>query len=474
MDIIQKGSDTQKVYLSENTLSVSDILKRDYGYILESIQNEGIILKYDECNLFKELVFDRKVVGFCSYDYSREFLTAALSNIYVLPEFRGNGIFISELLKTMEEHNKPSIMEPTRLIVELLIRHGLARKLNDSIVASSIEFVIPGNHVLSNADCFNEELSTHFYDLSICSSIHILDLNRGCVAYSAPLNFDIVNYQINEVNDDYFNGIIDFFANNDVAVMNAMVELEECLPIRNYTPEEVIGDEDNFSPYIESLIEDSHVTYQKALEIKSQIQEEYEAGMILNESLMIRLAYLFEENKEPRLKSHDETCPYCGMPIDSHDRYCHFCGINLDFDEYEMQNRLMEYITNSKSDVDEDIRFVAYKFLKLIDEKIDLGYSIFTIENSYNVAWNDLKMFLDGNSYFKDGRITQKGYAFMDGHPLHFWEKYHMDIVNYTDFENYFYDNPDSNPLETCLSYLAQFDDDEYISELVEEIKRDI
>lgn len=474
MEIIQKDSNTQKVYLTEKTLNVEDILKKNYEYIYESIQKEGIILKYEECNLLKELVFDRKVVGFCSYDYSREFLTAALNNIYVLPEYRGNKIFIKELLRTMEEHNKPSIMEPTRLVVELLVRHGFAKKLNGNIVASSIEFVIPGNHVLSNADYLNEELSTHFYDLSICSSIHILDINKGCVAYSAPLNFDIVNYGINEADDDYFNEIIDFFKINDVEIMNALLELEENLPIKNYTLEEVIGDEDNFSNYIETLIDDNHITYQKALDIKRQIKEEYEVGMILDESLLIRLAYLFEENKEPRIKSHEDVCPYCDMPIDSHDRYCHYCGINLDFDEYEMQNRLIEYITDSNSDVNEDIHFVAYKFLKLIDEEIELGYSIFTIEKSYDVRWKDLKLFLDKNKYFKKGRITQKGYAFMDNHPLHFWEKYNMDIVNYTDFEYYFYDNSDLKPLEICLNYLAQFGGDEYILEVIDEIKKDI
>ena len=124
MDIITRNDNTQKVFLSEGTLDVSDILQTHYEYICQSMREEGFILKYDECNLFKELTFENKVVGFCSYDFSREFITAALNNIYVLPDFRGNGFLLSELEKTMSEHNKPSIMEPTRLVVELLIRYG--------------------------------------------------------------------------------------------------------------------------------------------------------------------------------------------------------------------------------------------------------------------------------------------------------------------------------------------------------------
>lgn len=477
MNIIEKEDNTQKVFLSENTLDVLEILQENYDYIYESMRQEGFNLKYGECNLFKELVFDNKVVGFCSYDFSREFITAAINNIYVLPEFRGNKLFLDEIRKTMEEHNKPSIMEPTRFIVELLIKYGFACKINENIVASAIEFIIPGEHVLSNIDYENDELSTHFYDLSICASIHILDLNKSHIAYSAPLNHDILKYDCldyrNSMDDDYFKQISQLFKDNDVELMNIMLDLESNLPIKNYTLEEVIGQEGEFSFYIESLIDDAHVTHERALKIKQQIREEYEAGMILNESLLIRLAYLFEENPKPTITSHDETCPYCSMPIDDHDRYCHFCGINLSYNPEEMQDNLLNSINTERDEFGEDIRFIAYKFLKLIDEKIELEYSIFTIENNYNVSWRYLKEFLDKNDYFSGGSITDEGYQFMRGHPLHFWEKYRMDVVDYTDFEDYFYSHENSSPVEICLDYLKQFGDDECIVKIIDEINKD-
>lgn len=477
MNIIEKEDNTQKVFLSENTLDVLEILQENYDYIYESMRQEGFNLKYGECNLFKEIVFDNKVVGFCSYDFSREFITAAINNIYVLPEFRGNKLFLDEIKKTMEEHNKPSIMEPTRFIVELLIKYGFACKINENIVASAIEFVIPGEHVLSNIDYDNEELSTHFYDLSICASIHILDLNKSHIAYSAPLNHDILKYDCldyrKSMDDDYFKQISQLFKENDVELMDIMLDLESNLPIKNYTLEEVIGKEGEFSFYIESLIDDAHVTHEKALKIKQQILEEYEAGMILNESLLIRLAYLFEENPKPTITSHDETCPYCSMPIDDHDRYCHFCGINLSYNPEEMQDNLLNSINTERDEFGEDIRFIAYKFLKLIDEKIELEYSIFTIENNYNVSWRYLKEFLDKNDYFSGGSITDEGYQFMRGHPLHFWEKYRIDVVDYTDFEDYFYSHENSSPVEICLDYLKQFGDDECIVKIIDEINKD-
>lgn len=476
-DFLLRQDNTQKIFLSEDVIDIVHLLKSEYEYIFDSIEDEGFILKYDTCNLFKELICEKKVVGFCSYDFSREFMTVALNNIYILPEFRGRGIFLRELQTTMEEHNKPSIMEPTRLVVELLIRYGFASKITDSIVASAIEFIIPGDHVMADDDYGNEELSTHFYDLEMCASFHILDLKNGKIAYSSPLNYDIIHYDCIEnrqdLNEEYFSQVIKLFEENEVDLMNIILDLEENLPIKKYTLEEVIGGENGFSPYIESLIDDAHVTYEQALKIKEQIREEYESGMILNDSLLIRLAYLFGDDIEPRIKSHEDVCPYCSMPIDSHDKYCHYCGINLSYDVDEMQESLINTLNTSKSDFTEDIRFISYKFLKLIDEKIELAYSIATIENTYNIEWSHLEHFLKCNGYFEDGSITYQGYEFLESHPLHFWQKYGMDIVNYTDFENYFYAHDELNPLARCIAFLNQFDDD-YICEIIEEIKKDI
>ncbi|WP_298521406.1 GNAT family N-acetyltransferase [uncultured Methanobrevibacter sp.] len=475
MEYLIRDDNTQKVFLSEANLGVEEILEKNYPYILDSIRDEGIILKASECNLFKELVWDNKVVGFCSYDFSRQFITAALNNIYVIPEFRGNGLFLDELQKTMVEYNKPSIVEPTHLVIELLIKYGFAKRISDNIVASSIEFIVPGSHVISNASYeATEELSTHFYDISISACIHFLDIDKGIVAYSSPLNYDIVNYDCLEkrdsIDDAYFAEIREFFMENDVEIMRQITDLEDRLPVKSYTLEEVVGGDGEFSAYISSLIDDAHITAEKAHQIKQQMIEEYEAGMILNESLLIRLAYLFDENKKVSIKSHTDTCQYCSMPIDSHDRFCHFCGINLDYRPDEMLDSLIDTIDVAQDDFEEDIRYVAYKFLKLIDEGIEVQYAMLTIENTYNIDWDILNQYLTENGYF-NGEITENGLEFLATHPLHFYEKYNLDLFNYTDFEEYFYRNNALKPKEIVLNYINQFESDEYILELKKEIE---
>ena len=476
MNYLIRKNNIQKVYLTENTLDVMEILSENYDYIADSMNREGFSIISPVCSLFKELVYDTKVVGFCSYDYSRQFMTSALNNIYVLPEFRGNGLFLEELTKTMKEHNKPSIVEPTRLVVELLVKYGFAKRITDSIVACSFEFIIPGEQVLSNVDYdSSEELATHFYDLKICASIHFLDLEKSHFAYSSPLNYDIDHYDCldmrNQIDDDYLNNLKELFINQDENLINTVMELEDNLSVKSYTLEEIIGEGDELSPYIESLIDDAHVTHQKALEIKNQIREEYEAGMILNESLLIRLAYLFDVPDEPSIKSHTDVCPYCSMPIDDHDRFCHFCGINLRYNPNEMFDSLVSSIKTHDDYFQEDIRYVAYKFLKLIDGGIDFDYAVLNTENTYNVNWDVLKGFLDENNYF-NGTITDDGYEFMHNHPLNYYEEFNLSFVDYNDFEKYFYEHDDLNGIEICLNYLKQLDDDSDVLETIEELKK--
>lgn len=474
MNYTTRADNTQKVYLCETPLDVVNILRTDYDYLYDAISDEGIILKGLECNLFKEIVFDSKVVGFCSYDFSSEFITAALNNIYVLPEFRGNGLFLAELQKTMVEYNKPSIIEPTRLVVELLVKYGFASKISDTLVASSLEFIVPGNHVQSNSDYQKEELSTHFYDLNICSSIHFLDIEKGIIAYSSPLNYDIIHYDClnkrKSMDDDYFTKIRDFLLENDVDIVDEISRLEDTLPVKSYDLEEVVGDDEGFSSYIQSLIDDGHVTYARAYEIKQQMSEEYEAGMILNESLLIRMAYLFDDSKKPTIKSHTDTCPYCSMPIDSHDRFCHFCGINLNYNPEEMFESLLNTFNESDNELSEDIRYVAYKFLKMILEGIELEYAIMTCENAYNLSGNLLMKYLDENNYLKGNEITDEGHDFLRKHPLHLFEKYELDAFDYSDFERYFYENENLDDKKIVLSYLEQFSDDD-AGNLKKEIK---
>ena len=131
---------------------------------------------------------------------------------------------------------------------------------------------------------------------------------------------------------------------------------------------------------------------------------------------------------------------------------------------------MIDSINNSEDDFEEDIRYVAYKFLKLIDEGIDVKYSMLAIENAYNIDREMLQEYLAQKAYF-NGKITDRGFEFLKTHPLYFYEKYGLDLFDYTDFEEYFYINVNLEPKEIVLNYIGQFESDGEIENIKKEIE---
>ena len=109
----------------------------------------------------------------------------------------------------------------------------------------------------------------------------------------------------------------------------------------------------------------------------------------------------------------------------------------------------------------------------MINEKIDFEYSVFMCEKNFNINFNVLKKYLNENNYINDESITEEGIEFLNNHPLHYYEKYRMDIIDYTKFEEYYWNHPDLSGEEICLKFLDQYDD-ECSNEIKEEIKRNI
>jgi len=57
----------------------------------------------------------------------------------------------------------------------------------------------------------------------------------------------------------------------------------------------------------------------------------------------------------------------------------------------------------------------------------------------------------------------------MDNHPLEIYDMYCLNMVDYTDFEKYYYENQNLNKKEIVLNYLKQFNG-EY-EDIIDEIK---
>ena len=162
-------------------------------------------------DVFKEILFENKVVGFTFYELNSP-TNFILNEIYILPEFRGNSLFLLEINILLVAGNSLTILQPTKNIVEILIHYGLAYKLSENIVASAISFDFKNEDVLSNSnEEFDDEqiMSSNIYDLDIRSILLLMDISTpgwNIIYYHEELENDFKRYgKRKPLNKSYFN-----------------------------------------------------------------------------------------------------------------------------------------------------------------------------------------------------------------------------------------------------------------------------
>ena len=97
---------------------------------------EDFEFSHHESSIFKELLFNNKVVGFVVYDVF--FSVFTLTDFYILPKFRDKNILLKEIHEVYENGNKINFFRPNRDIVELLVEYGFAVNIVDGIVVSAL------------------------------------------------------------------------------------------------------------------------------------------------------------------------------------------------------------------------------------------------------------------------------------------------------------------------------------------------
>ena len=385
-----------EIYQSDDdeTLNTKEILQDNYDYICKSISDEDYTLENPNCNLFKELLYDNMVVGFVTYDFTKGVGDFALNEIYVLPEYRGNKYFISELDYMLMGGSTISIYEPTHRIIEILLENDYAKKLDDNLVVTSISLDVDENSSECTADESNldDELihSCNLYDLNISACILLEDISSDdstVIHYSRCLDDDDKYYSASairkNIDEEYFENIKYSILSNHEKYINALIELEENKPTAEFDIDEIIGRPPQLSEYLESLISEQIITRQKALDIQAQMIDEYEKGLILSESLLKRLEYLtmedlINEDKEKEgfdSSEFDMKCSYCEFPVTPISNTCDVCGFKLDqfgmvnFEgSEELVNDLIESIREMKNDglSDEEIMALTMEFTNSI------------------------------------------------------------------------------------------------------------
>ena len=344
MEYVIRDNDEGELIPNFEGRILSDTLKKDYPYIYKSMRANNYDISVDGYNLFCELVYDQKVVGFATYFITQP-SAMTLTDAYVLPEFESKNLLLKSFMILLQSGANISILKPTRDTVEFLINNNFAVKLTDSIVTSAISFDMLEEDIIGNFKLNGITPSTNLYDLNLCSPIFLYDISTpgACeIFYLDVLACDDKKYNCREFRnsidiDEYFNDIKMTFLKNSDEFNQKLTDLKISLPKSYLDYDEIIGEGDELSDYFKGMVEDGMVDKKTALKIRNQLKKEYADGNVTDESLALRVSFLISEDDytvdmdkfDDIDMQFDRFCPYCYSQVASSSSYCPTCGYSL-------------------------------------------------------------------------------------------------------------------------------------------------
>lgn len=412
------------IYQNDKKLILEDILKSKYDSIYDSMIEEKFVLNVDNCNIFNEIRFKEKVVGFSTYTIIND-SHLLLTNIYILPSFRGNKLFNKELSRILEEGYVVSIHEPNKIVVTALVNYGYAEKVNDTLVVSAINFNIDIENIVPKNSQLNRDVFlnlTNLYDLDLCASLLFnIENNETFEVHYAISEHDNekVSLESKDIfNKDYFENIVNILTRRDLEIERRLLLLRENLPSVNLEIKELFSSDlaDIFMDYVNEGL----VTLNEIKKIKQQLFIDLTRSTIRKQSIPLRLKYLVSNlhNTKEKDDSIKNPCPYCNEELDYSRRYCVSCGYDI-FNDVNVKNKnkylyhdvltetlsykySLNNIIEKKDEFNEEY-LISLAICYIIDNlNIKNYYSIFNMAaDNYNISNIDLRQFM-----YKKGYIT--------------------------------------------------------------------
>ena len=349
---------------NDSRIDVMELLEHDYDYIFKTLNDDKYNIRIRECDYFKELLYKGKVVGFVTYDITSKY-HYTLTNIYILSGYRRNRLLFNELKCHLSQNILISIYEPTRQVVEALIRYNWAKKITKNLVVSAINFNIDLSQAISNKDQSSKNgfTFTNIYDLGICAAVSLKIFNKeNYEVYYTQIHEDDKRFNCEEkrenIDNSYFDKLVSELIERDSEIERWLFLLNKRLPSKPINTEEIIGKPAHFSQTLQDNINDKILTLKEAKLIQNQLFLELRTGKVEKEALQLRLDYLIDNYHEKTIRNNttENYCPYCYEDVDYLDNYCINCGYTL----YNL------------SDMDEE----EFVYKRLLDEKQSYKFSL--------------------------------------------------------------------------------------------------
>lgn len=415
-----------------DAVDIEETLRSKYIYLYNSIKETNYKLKVNHCTYFKEIVFKKKVVGFFAYTITNSVTNLSLIASYILPEFRGKGLFFDEINKIFEEGKELSIYYPPFFIMELLVKYGFAKTIDEKIIASSIKIDIPSNTISNifgtdESDLNDLIFTSYLYDSELCGFLIIPEENSDILYLSNYYPEDDKKRSCSEkrekLDDSYIEEIKNTLKDNDEEIQDFLRNIRK-----------------NYSYYNDSNVEsDEKIDFEKLKQIN--INKKY------NEDI-------FEGNTS--IETYKNSILYNTEDIDKQEYIKTYLNVGIyDFIRIFNENNNFD-LTNSIINIDYEFNADFIKNLVIKDGYISNELNSLEKENYLNsLTVNELKEILKRNNLTVTGNkselisriieyvpsnflpekeyyVTEKGIVFINSHEdIDFYNKFLKNFYYY-------------------------------------------
>lgn len=403
-----KREDNIPKQINNKNQTLTELLQKDYSYIYESIQNEKYIIQYEDFTTFHEITNQNKVIGYYTTEKNSEKNVYAIEEIYILPEFRGNGIFKELLTFYMNIANlHVALKNPNKKLIDSLINNELAFKIDSNIIISFVRFYVNIEEIYDNKylkQLYNNSngkkyIETTIYDYNLQSVLAYDLLEIVTENDDIPIIIKARKSDINKQHYEKLEKIDPYYlmvANN--TIYTHVDDIEEFMNKTSQKQEEessldkIIGTEDKLTNNVVEFLKKNNLTVEDGLFIRKQLKDALEKGEITNRSKLIRFNYLIEHygEQEPIIDTQlvlgnnfDEECPYCKHLNSNFLEACEKCGHNI------QQNNM--FYLNAQEIISQEL-----------SETLRLGEDFQLkeeIDEKENIFQKDIKRLIEKNHY---------------------------------------------------------------------------
>lgn len=441
-----------------DAIDIEETLKRKYAYLFKSMQEESYHIRTNHCTFFKEIVFKKKVVGFCAYTIPNKISNLSLAAGYILPNFRGKGLFFDEINRVFESGDTFSIYEPSKTIVEILLKYGFAKKISDNLIVSAISFDIPSQSIcqIHNAEKLlytDYFYTTNIYDLFLDGAIYTFEDNEEKILYFSHINENIRQEDNHNdyADEKYFNDVLMTLEKNESEISTYLESVLSNICPNYFIEEPVIDEKVNLFFSSDKTIKDYEEDDKDKI-ILNNIKNLTKKKHSLNDDI--------DNDKDKYIEAYEQAALYDFIRIFEDNKNIELTDTIIEIDYYFKKGYLKDLILEKKYIINniENEEFEEYIYSLKVNELKDI-----LKENNLVLTGNKndlIKRILEhvSPSEIKTGEyhVSNAGYDFIrNNSQIDFYNNILKNFYYY-EFNEYLKNNNYSTMTETATQFLNE------------------